>query len=267
MSGAPGGAAARDGPPVRVAAHRGGAHLGPEHALLTCRRALALGVDLLEVDVHLTADDVPVLLHDPTLDRTTTGRGPVRARRLAELAPVRLRDRRGAPTRQRVPTLDALLALLRRHRAGLLLELKRDATGAPYPGIEARVLEAVTRAGLCACTVVMAFDPGSLARLRALAPSAATALLLPPGLTEPAPAVASALAVGAGALGVAGPALDPRWVAAARAAGLGLVAWTVNDAPELRRVAALGVDVVVTDRPDLALAVLGRAPGRAGPRA
>ena len=70
---------------TRLAAHRGGARLWPENSLRAFREALALGVDLLELDVHLSADGEVVVIHDPTLDRTTTGTGPVVDRTAAEL--------------------------------------------------------------------------------------------------------------------------------------------------------------------------------------
>src|SRR5581483_1048754 len=62
-----------------IIAHRGGRGLAPENTLAACARALRLGVDAIEIDVRLTADDEPVVLHDATLDRTTTGRGPIAA--------------------------------------------------------------------------------------------------------------------------------------------------------------------------------------------
>ena len=95
-----------------VAAHRGGAALWPENSLLAFRNALALGVDCLESDVHLTADGELVILHDPTLDRTTTGTGPVAERRLADLTSVRLRARDGTVTDEPLPTLGQLLDVL-----------------------------------------------------------------------------------------------------------------------------------------------------------
>ena len=89
-------AAAERGP--LVAAHRGGAALWPENSLRAFRGALVLGVDFLETDLHLTADGEVVVVHDPTLERTTTGAGPVRDRTLADLGRVRLRAcRAGAP--------------------------------------------------------------------------------------------------------------------------------------------------------------------------
>ena len=67
------------GPSPRIAAHRGGALLWPENSLTAFRSALALGVDLVELDVHLSRDGEVVVIHDPTLERTTSGQGAVRA--------------------------------------------------------------------------------------------------------------------------------------------------------------------------------------------
>src|SRR5687767_14722600 len=82
-----------------VFAHRGGCALGPENTLAAFDLGLAAGADGLEFDVHLSADDVVVVFHDDTLDRTTQSSGPVRSRTAAELAGVdagcRFRDARG----------------------------------------------------------------------------------------------------------------------------------------------------------------------------
>ena len=86
----------------RIAAHRGGAALWPENSLAAFAGALALGVDLLEFDVHQSADGEVVVIHDPTLDRTTEGAGAVCAQPAATLRRLHLRDRDGALTDERV---------------------------------------------------------------------------------------------------------------------------------------------------------------------
>src|SRR5215475_2485207 len=106
----------------RVAAHRGGALLWPENSLRAFRGALGLGADFLETDVHLSADGEVMVIHDPTLERTTTGRGAVRENRLGDLGRVRLKAADGAVTDEPVPTLGALLDLLKPGRSSLLLE-------------------------------------------------------------------------------------------------------------------------------------------------
>src|SRR5574342_839110 len=97
-----------------LAAHRGGALLWPENSLLAFRSALALGADFIEFDVHLSRDGEVVVIHDPTLGRTTTGSGPVKDRTVAELRALRLKDRTGAVTEETVPTLDEVATVAAR---------------------------------------------------------------------------------------------------------------------------------------------------------
>jgi glycerophosphoryl diester phosphodiesterase len=255
--------------PPLVAAHRGGAALWPENSLLAFRNALPLGVDFVETDVHLTADGEVVVIHDPTLDRTTTGKGPVGSARLADLASVRLKARDGSVTEERVPTLAGLLDLLVPARTGLLLEIKVGAARQPYPDIEQKALALLDARGLSARTIVMAFEPDTVRRVRGLAPSLRTALLVGRGQVEggrahPDEAVRWTSDLGASHLGIDHRVLDATVVAAARQAQLGVAAWTVNEEAAIRRVANLGIDVVISDRPDLALRVVGRPAGKAG---
>jgi glycerophosphoryl diester phosphodiesterase len=256
-------ASAMGGGAVQVAAHRGGALLWPENSLLAFRGALALGVDWLELDVHLTADDEVVVLHDPTLERTSTGRGAVRDMPLAALASVRLRAADGAATDEPVPTLAQVLDLLGPARAGLLLEIKVDAGRRRYPGIEERCLALLRARGLLDRTLVMAFEPETVRRVGELEPAARTVLLVSRGRTQreradPAAAVQLAREAGAAWLGINHRLLDATVVAATRQAGVSLAAWTVNQEADIRRVLELGVDLVISDRPDLALRLAGR---------
>ncbi|MGH7332667.1 MAG: glycerophosphodiester phosphodiesterase [Candidatus Rokuibacteriota bacterium] len=241
-----------------VAAHRGGALLWPENSLTAFENALALGADFLETDVHLTRDGEVVVLHDPTLERTTTGAGRVSEASRADLASLRLRARDGATTPDPIPTLSQLLDLLVPSRAHLLLEIKVGADRQRYPGIEEKVLALVRTHRLIDRTVVMAFEEATVRRIRALDPSMRTALLVGQSRVqrERVPsreAVRWAQEVGASHLGIDHRVLDPGVVEAARAAGIVLATWTVNDEADLRRVMAARVDVIISDRPDLAL--------------
>jgi glycerophosphoryl diester phosphodiesterase len=246
-----------------VAAHRGGALLWPENSLTAFRGALGLGAHFVETDVHLSADGEVVILHDATLERTTTGAGTVRERTRGELRALRLKARTGAATDEPVPALADLLALLGPVPTRLLLEIKVGADGARYPGIEEKVLALVRGAGLAERTLVMAFQPETLRRVRELDATMRTVLLVGRPRTErerlrPAEFIARARAVGAGHLGLNHRLVDAEVVQAARAAGVTLAVWTVNEEADLRRVVDLGVDVVITDRPDLALRLVGR---------
>jgi glycerophosphoryl diester phosphodiesterase len=240
-----------------IAAHRGGAALWPENSLTAFRGALGLGVDLVECDVHQARDGEVLVVHDPTLERTTTGRGAVGGIESAELAAVTVRGTNG----ERVPRLAEILALLRPTPVGLLLEIKNGLEKARYPGIEERVLALVQAAGLADRTTVMAFDWAILERFRALAaPVRLTGLLAEEEarrLGGVGPAAARVRALGADDLGIEWTLLAPAAVRAARDAGLTIGVWTVNDSEDLRRALAAGVDYVTTDRPDLALRLRG----------
>lgn len=246
-----------------VAAHRGGALLWPENSLTAYRNALGLKVDFLETDVHLTADGQLAVIHDPTLDRTTSGTGPVSALSLAELRRVQLKGLDGAPTADVVPTLAELLDLVAASPAGLLLEIKVDAERRRYAGIEEKVLEQVVKVGLLERAPIMGFQPDTIRRVRELEPRAQTVLLVTRARVERERAGAADLVrwtkdAGAAVLGIQHTALVAALVTAARAAGLRVAAWTVNDEADIRRTIDLGADVVISDRPDVAVKLAGR---------
>jgi len=243
-----------------LAAHRGGALLWAENSLLAFRSALALGADFLELDVHLTRDGEVVVIHDATLDRTTTGTGPVRDRTLAELGALRLKDRGGAVLEERIPTLDQAVALAAAGKRQMLLEIKTDERGRRYPEIEEKVFAVLDRHRFTPFTVVMAFEGDTWRRVRKLRPDARVAALysarmLPAGAAAELEALRQA--------GVVFVGLEQALVTAevakqARLAGLTLGVWTVNERDAIARFIDQGVGVVITDRPDLARELLGR---------
>jgi glycerophosphoryl diester phosphodiesterase len=251
--------------------HRGGAAQWPENSLLAFHQAIAGGSALVELDVHQTADGQVAVIHDPTLDRTTDSSGPVAARTARELRQVRLRGPDGRLTDQHVPTLDEVLAVIAGARVALLVEIKTPGVavryervggtvtavpGPRYAGLEQAVLERLQAAGLAGRSVILAFNPAVLAAVRALGADLQTALLIDrehlAGAGVPgAPAVAWAAEAGASVLGLHYTLCDDDVVTCARQAGIGLGVFTVNDEAEMRRLAALGVDVIMTDRADL----------------
>ena len=244
-----------------VAAHRGGGGLWPENSLSAFRGAIALGVDALEFDVHLTADGVPVVIHDATLDRTTTGRGAVGAVTLPTLRRLRLAGGPGASTGDGVPTLAEVLDVAATASVTVLPEIKLDADRGRYLRIEARVLAELRGRALLDRATIQSFDEATLRAVRTLAPAVRTMLLVGRGRVASASArstevVRWAQAVGATDLGVDHRLVDPDLVTAGRAAGVRVAAWTVNEEDELRRMGALGVDLVMSDRPDLARRLL-----------
>jgi glycerophosphoryl diester phosphodiesterase len=231
-----------------VVAHRGASAGAPENTLAAYRAALARGAAAAECDVRLSADGAVIVIHDPTLDRTTDGTGPVAARTLAELRALDAgRWKSPVFAGERIPELGEVLDLVH-GRMTLFVDLKdgRD--------LEARVARVVgARTGV----VATAFDPERLVRIRNLLPQVSTMLLVrrrpddtPESLVEVATAAHAAL------LGVERDGVDGRLIEAAHGSGLDVFAWTVNDPREARRLAALGVDGIITDRPDAIAAAL-----------
>ena len=256
-----GSAGAQAKPATLLAAHRGGALLWPENSLLAFRNAVALGADFIEFDVHLSKDGELMVIHDPTLDRTTSGSGPVKDRTAAELKALRLKDKTGAVTEEILPTLDEVVAVAAQAKRRMLLEIKVDASRARYPGIEEKVLAILDRHGMAGSTVVMAFEAPTWRRVRELRPDIATCALYSArmlGRTSLAAELEALRSAGVRFIGVEHTAVDAAAVAQARAAGIGLGAWTVNDVAAMKRLIDAGAAILITDQPDVAKTVLGR---------
>jgi glycerophosphoryl diester phosphodiesterase len=241
---------------TRIAAHRGGSLLWPENSLLAFENALKLGVAYLECDVHLSRDGEVVVLHDATLDRTSTGRGAVGELTLADIRRLRLRSGPDAvPIDQAPPTLGDLLSLAA-GRARLLVEIKPSKNG-PYQGVEERILALLGSHQMLADTLVMAFDPGHLERLRALHPTVRLGGLLSARQVSEGRSVAelfdNVAAVKGVFVGLQHTLVDAQVMERARQRGLMVGVWTVNDEGAMRRALGLGVDILISDRPDVAM--------------
>ncbi|WP_328851167.1 glycerophosphodiester phosphodiesterase family protein [Micromonospora globbae] len=258
-----------------VFAHRGASYDLPEHTLAAYLRALAEGADGLECDVRLTRDGHLVCVHDRRLDRTSNGRGLVSARTLAELEMLDFGswhpgcapadgDEPPDESHTRLLTLERLLdAVLDAGRpVRLLVETKHPSRyGAD---VERRLVRMLRRYGLAeprpddpVQVTVMSFSPLAVRRIRELAPTLPTVLLL-----EVLPRW---LRLGRLPFGtrIAGPGIGlvrarPQLLPALRAAGNEVYVWTVNEPEDLDLVLTAGIDGIITDRPAQTLARLGR---------
>jgi glycerophosphoryl diester phosphodiesterase len=151
-------------PATLIAAHRGGAGLWPENSLTAFQNAVKLPIDLVEFDVHRSSDDVLVVIHDSTLERTTNGSGPVFTRTAAELRALKVKN----GTADAIPLLDQLIELVKPTAVNLRLELKRRADGERYPGLERQAVERICDAGMLERTIFTSFDWGMLMTVRDL---------------------------------------------------------------------------------------------------
>jgi glycerophosphoryl diester phosphodiesterase len=235
-----------------IASHRGGAFPWPENSLRAFRESAALAVEQVECDVHPSSDGEVVVMHDATLDRMTDARGPVAALDAVALRRVRVKGTMGEP----VPRLAELLEILKPTPIAPRVEIKADARGTPYPGAVTRTLAVLDAAGLRRRSWVIGFNAPEMAEALAAGGLAGVAWLLEaatwrdlglPGV------IAVAQAYRFPEIGVHESLLDAGAVAALRAAGVGIGVWGANHAPSIRRALGLGVDVLTTDDPALAV--------------
>lgn len=232
-----------------IVAHRGASAEAPENTLAAFRRALEIGVDGVELDAHLTADGVPVVMHDPLLERTTDGHGLVKDLDLAALRRLDAGRRFGERfAGERIPTLAEALDVLARVR--VIIEIKNGPLY--YPAIASRILGVVAEIGHPAVTI-SSFDHHVLREVGTAAPDVPTAVLY---AARPIDPVRMARDAGARVLHPNWAYVTPDVVALAHAAGLRVEAWTVDELVHLRHILATGVDGVMTNRPERLRAVL-----------
>jgi glycerophosphoryl diester phosphodiesterase len=238
---------------VKIIGHRGARNLWPENSIEGFRKLIDLDVEGVEFDVHQTRDNEIVVIHDPTLERTTHGSGAVGDRTLAELQAIRLRD-----SRECIASLDDVLEVLRGSALELHVEIKTDALGNPYPGFEERALSVIRRHELVERSILTCFAPEILETIRRL--DASIRILasldrrsaemmggLGPALNRFAAIEGCFLAVEKSLLGLC----LPTCLAAFGRERLG--AWVPNEEADLTMWLAQPIRQITTDRPDLAL--------------
>lgn len=235
-------------PYPRWIAHRGAGKFAPENTLVAFRLGARLGWRMFECDVRLSADETPFLLHDDTLDRTTSGHGPAGQLPWSTLSQL---DAGGwhsaAYAGEPLPTLANLARFCLANGCLLNLEIK------PSPGTERRTGEVVARQaaqlwrGAAAPPLLSSFQTEALRGALDGAPQLPRALLLDawwPGWLEAAQALSCVAVVGQHRLWSAAS------VARAREAVLRCLSYTVNDARTAQRLLALGLDGLISDRVD-----------------
>jgi glycerophosphoryl diester phosphodiesterase len=255
----------------RVFAHRGGAALAPENTLAAFEFGLRVGADGLELDVHLSADGVPVVVHDPTLDRTTNAAGPVAARSAAELARVdagwHFAGRRGDfPFRGQGLGVPTLRDVLLRHRGvPIIIEMKLDSDE-----MGQRVADDVRAAGADAAVCAAGYGRASAAAVRRALPHVATSACHAEvrlavyrswgGWPVKRPRFGGyQVPEHAGRIRI----VSPRFIRHAHTAGLEVQVWTVDTEDEMARMFSWGADALISNRPDLAVRVRDACAGAA----
>jgi glycerophosphoryl diester phosphodiesterase len=233
-----------------VIAHRGDSTHKPENTIAAFAAALETGAAIVEFDVHLSRDGAVMVIHDPTVDRTTNGHGKVKALALEELR----RLSAGYPSRfgathagERIPTLAEVLGLLR-ERARAMIEIKTEAvTDDAEGGIEAHVIEEVRRAGMEKDVALISFDRRALLRCRTLAPDILRGHLFERG--KPGEMLAGAREVASDLIMPEKRLLSDDLRDRAREAGIKVATWVVDEIDELRRLMRFDLYGVGSNRP------------------
>ncbi len=230
-------------------AHRGGGGLAPENTLAAFALTTDLGFRYLESDLRLTADGHLVCFHDATLDRVTDARGPISARTLEELRHVRVAGR------ERIPTLEEALEAF--PEAYFSVDLKDERAIAP-------LIAALGRPGVADRLCIAGAWDSWLVDVRREVPGVATTLgwrslttliacaragIRPPRHVATAPFAHVPVRLGRLRIHV------ERVVEMAHDLGIRVVTWTIDDSDTMHHLLDLGVDAVITDRPDVLRAV------------
>jgi len=249
-----------------VIAHQGGEGLRPSNTLIAFENAVDLGVDVLEMDVHSTSDGTLVLIHDDTVDRTTDGSGRVKEITLAELQQLDAGDYwtpddgatypyRGQGVR--IPTLEEIVTAFPEMKYNI--EIKQV-----DPSIAVPLCKLLRHFGLTDRALVASFHPTAMDEFRAACPEVATSMVedeirpffilntaflgslyRPPGAAFQVPEYSGSQHV-----------LTPRFVRGAQRNNVAVHPWTIDDPADMERFLDMGVDGIITDRPDIMIEVL-----------
>jgi glycerophosphoryl diester phosphodiesterase len=251
-----------------VMAHQGGNGLWPDNTQYAFERAVALGVDVLEMDVHSTADGVLVVIHDSTVDRTTDGTGPVHDLTLAEIKALDAGydwtsdDGQTYPYRGQgvtVPALEELFVAF--PTTPMNIEIKQS-----EPSIAAPLCRLIRDHSMADSVLIASFHQEAIEEFRRECPEVATSA----GQNEVVVLFVLSKVLLEGAYGPSSEAvqvpeyrsglhvLTPRFVDAAHSRNFQVHAWTINETEDMQHMLDLGVDGIITDYPDRLLDLLGR---------
>jgi len=233
--------------PIKIG-HRGASGYCPENTMASYKKAIELGADFLEVDIHLSKDDILVVHHDPTLDRTTNGKGNLRDYTAAELKELdagswyhsRYKD-------ERIPLLREVLENFG-SEVGILIELKHPSA---YPGIEEKLAEELVKFQECSTSknkiMVHSFDMESMKRFHQLMPDIQVGVLIKRRINDQK---LKEIAEFASFLNPKQTILSTKLQMRIQKHGMKVFTWTVNNKKQIRMFKMMQVDGIISDFPD-----------------
>lgn len=241
---------------MKVWAHRGASAYAPENTLEAFALAAEMHADGIELDAHICKTGEVLVCHDERIDRTSNGQGYIRDMTYDELLTYRFSNKMDAYPDAKIPTLRQVYELLAPTGLTVNVELKTDNYW--YDGIEEKCLAIAEECGMTEKVLYSSFNHKSLLKLLSLNPNVPTGLLYTPPRAENDDA---AYAVSQKAF-----AVHPHWknchrdgyMESMRKAGVCVHPWTVDDPEEMAELMHMGIQAIITNKPDVALRVAGR---------
>ena len=217
---------------MKIIGHRGAAGYTLENTLASFQKAIKIGCDGTELDVHLTRDNIPVVIHDSTVDRVTSGSGIVSQMSLEEIKKLDCKDK------QKIPTLQEVIDLCR-EKINLKIELKADVA-------VRQVAEALKQNNIVPGTSVLSFDKGTLKEIRKILPDLTLCYLFEE-YSDDVWKLAEDLSLEF--LGPKYSTVDQEVIDKSHSLGIKIYTWTVNDKKTGKKLETMGVDELATDYP------------------
>ncbi|MBO2942557.1 glycerophosphodiester phosphodiesterase [Paenibacillus sp. F411] len=229
-------------------AHRGFSGKAPENTRAAFKLAMSVPyVKWLEIDVQLTRDGVPVVIHDFSVDRTTTGKGKVKDLTWREIRTMDAGIWKGSQFEgEQVPSLDEVLQMVK-GRLKVNIELKTS--GDMYPGLEEKVLERVRAHQMLSEVVITSFEPKALLRAKELEPEVKVGLIID---AHPRDLLSRLKKLGCSFLSIGYSHLDASFASELLKNGITPMAWTVDDRRSMAALARMNPEIMIcTNRPDM----------------
>ncbi len=227
----------------KIYAHRGASSAAPENTMAAFQLAMDQGADGIELDVMLSKDHQLVVIHDDKVDRTTNGTGRVRDLTLAELKALDAGDG------EKIPTLDEVLT---RFGGKFLINIELKNYSTPFDAVPVDVAAMVRDHNVADSILISSFNPFNFARFHRILPEVPLGMLTFPGWAK----FFGYRLFRYDALNPYFKDIDEAMVTRVHAKGRQLNAWTVDEAADIRHLAILGVDGLITNQPQRALTVL-----------
>jgi glycerophosphoryl diester phosphodiesterase len=230
--------------------HRGASGHAPENTLSSFHKAIEMGADSIELDVHLSKDGEVIVMHDPKVDRTTNGTGYIKDLTLAELKQLDAGKLFAGFQGEKIPTLQEVFDITK-GKATYVIEIKNGPIF--YSGIEEKLVEIIERNHLEDDVIVIAFYHPSLKKIKELNPCIKVGILFVGAFIDPWSVAAQ---VGADALHPMYEYVTEEFVAEAHKRGYVVHPWTINDSRQLELWHKYGVDGIASDYPDTLSGIL-----------